>query len=90
MRVGFDTVEDIEAAGGTALAVRCDVTDEASVKEMVEKAIAAFGRIDIMVNNAGVAFFTTRWPKHRSHAGISFLKSMLTEPFSAQKPFYPQ
>ena len=51
------TVEDIEAAGGTALAVRCDVTDEASVKEMVEKAIAAFGRIDIMVNNAGVAFY---------------------------------
>jgi NAD(P)-dependent dehydrogenase (short-subunit alcohol dehydrogenase family) len=51
------TVEDIESVGGTALAVRCDVTDEISVKEMVDKTIATFGRIDIMVNNAGVAFY---------------------------------
>ena len=51
------TVKAIEAAGGLALAVRCDVTDEASVQAMVDKTMATFGRIDILVNNAGVAFY---------------------------------
>jgi citronellol/citronellal dehydrogenase len=52
-----NTVKAIEAAGGFALAVRCDVTDEGSVQAMVDKTIATFGRIDILVNNAGVAFY---------------------------------
>jgi len=52
-----DTAKEIEAAGGEALAVRCDVTDEASVGAMVEAALTRFGRIHVLVNNAGVAFF---------------------------------
>jgi NAD(P)-dependent dehydrogenase (short-subunit alcohol dehydrogenase family) len=36
--------------------VRCDVTDEASVNAMVETALARFGRVDILVNNAAVDF----------------------------------
>lgn len=52
-----DTAEEIEAAGGQALAARCDVTDEASVGAMVEAAASRFGRVDVLVNNAGVAFF---------------------------------
>lgn len=51
------TVAEIEALGGRALAVRCDVTDEKSVQEMVDQTIKAFGRVDILVNNAGVAFY---------------------------------
>ncbi len=51
------TVDEIAAAGGVALAVRCDVTDEGSVQDMIDKTIATFGRIDILVNNAGVAFY---------------------------------
>ena len=51
-----ETVDLIEAAGGRALAVRCDVTDEASVSAMVEKALAEFGRVDVLVNNAAVDF----------------------------------
>ena len=43
-------------SGGQALAVRCDVTDEASVAAMVETALAEFGRIDVLVNNAAVDF----------------------------------
>lgn len=43
---------EIEAAGGKALAVVGDVRDEASVAEAVEKTVAAFGGIDIVVNNA--------------------------------------
>jgi NAD(P)-dependent dehydrogenase (short-subunit alcohol dehydrogenase family) len=51
-----ETVEQIEALGGRALAVRCDVTDEASVMAMVERTLAEFGRIDVLVNNAAIDF----------------------------------
>lgn len=52
-----ETVRIIEASGGQAAAIRCDVTAESSVRIMVEKVMGLFGRIDILVNNAGVAFF---------------------------------
>jgi 3-oxoacyl-[acyl-carrier protein] reductase len=45
---------EIEAAGGRALAFIADVTDEAAVGRMVAAAVARFGRIDILVNNAAV------------------------------------
>lgn len=44
----------LEAEGTQVLAVRCDVSDRASVDAMVEQAGARFGRIDILVNNAGL------------------------------------
>jgi citronellol/citronellal dehydrogenase len=52
-----DTVQEIISSGGQAMAVRCDVTDEASVQQMVQTVHEAFGTIDILVNNAGVAFY---------------------------------
>ncbi|MDM0037926.1 SDR family oxidoreductase [Variovorax sp. J22G21] len=45
-------VADIEAAGGSALGLVCDVTDPAQIKASVDQVVAAFGRIDILVNNA--------------------------------------
>ncbi len=48
-------VAEIEAQGGEALAVPTDVADEAQVTALIEKASARFGRIDTLVNNAGVA-----------------------------------
>ncbi len=54
-----ETVAEIEARGGRALAVRLDVTDEASVANMVETTLAHFGRIDVLVNNAAVDFPST-------------------------------
>lgn len=48
-------VKEIEAAGHKAFAVQCDVSDEASVKKAVEVVLAHFGKIDILLNNAGVA-----------------------------------
>jgi citronellol/citronellal dehydrogenase len=44
--------EEIEAAGGRALAVACDVRHEAEVQAAVEQAVARFGGIDVLVNNA--------------------------------------
>lgn len=46
--------ESIRAQGGRALAVRCDVTSEASVDDAVAAAVSEFGGIDILVANAGV------------------------------------
>lgn len=50
-----DTVRQIEAAGGRALAVACDVTDVESVKRVFARAEQAFGGIDIVVASAGSA-----------------------------------
>jgi NADP-dependent 3-hydroxy acid dehydrogenase YdfG len=44
----------IRAAGGRCLPLRVDVTDEAEVREMARRTEAEFGRVDIVVNNAGV------------------------------------
>lgn len=50
----YSTAEEIRALGRRALPVRVDVTDEESVQAMVKAALAEFGRIDVLINNAGV------------------------------------
>ncbi len=49
-----DTVSAIEAKGGKAVGLRVDVSKAEQVEGMVDKAVETFGRIDIMMNNAGV------------------------------------
>lgn len=49
-----DLAKQIEAAGGKALPIVADVTDEAQVKALIQKVNTDLGRIDILVNNAGV------------------------------------
>ncbi len=49
---------EIEAAGGQALAVQTDIREEASVLAAVERAVAQFGGIDILVNNASAISLT--------------------------------
>jgi NAD(P)-dependent dehydrogenase (short-subunit alcohol dehydrogenase family) len=48
---------ELGAKGGQALAVRADVCDRSSLDAAVEAALARFGRIDVLVNNAGLGFF---------------------------------
>ncbi|MDV3124484.1 SDR family oxidoreductase [Mycobacterium sp. 21AC1] len=48
-----ETAEAVQRAGGRALAVACDVRDAAAVAAAVETITAAFGGIDVVVNNAG-------------------------------------
>jgi NAD(P)-dependent dehydrogenase (short-subunit alcohol dehydrogenase family) len=50
-----ETVSLVEEAGGEAVAVGCDVSDEAAVKRAVDVAVSAYGRLDVMYNNAGIA-----------------------------------
>ncbi len=46
--------EKLAASGHKAIAVRCDVSDEAQVKAMVEQTVSTFGRLDAAFNNAGI------------------------------------
>ena len=54
----YSAAKEIEAAGGKALPLIVDVRDEASVYEAVERTVAAFGGIDICVNNASAIQLT--------------------------------
>jgi glucose 1-dehydrogenase len=47
-------LQQVEAAGGKALVVGADVSDPKEVEAMVQQAVGTFGRLDIMVNNAGM------------------------------------
>jgi len=51
---GEATVATVRAAGGEATFVKADVSDEASARGMVQHAVATFGRVDALYNNAGI------------------------------------
>ena len=54
----YSAAEAVEAAGGHALALQCDIRDEASVHDAVTKTVERFGGIDILVNNASAISLT--------------------------------
>ena len=61
-----DTVRQIKAGGGQALAVQADVTREADARRLVDTVVKEWGRLDILVNNAG-------WTRRTPHADLEAL-----------------
>ena len=53
---GQPVVDGIVKAGGIAKFVKCDISIEEEVKALIETTIETYGRIDILINNAGVNF----------------------------------
>ncbi len=65
-------VKEIERAGGKAIAIQADAADANASKAAVEKTVATFGRLDVLVNNAGTAI-----PKTFEEATIEELDRVL-------------
>lgn len=54
LEAAMATAKEIEASGGTAMAVAMNVTDEAQVDKGVADAVAAYGGVDVLISNAGI------------------------------------
>jgi 3-hydroxybutyrate dehydrogenase len=78
----------INASGGQALGVGCDVTSETQLAAAIEKTVTVWGRIDILVNNAGLQFVSPleEFPTEKFEL---LLRVMLVGPFMATKQVFP-
>jgi citronellol/citronellal dehydrogenase len=85
----YQTADAIKALGRESLAIRCDVTDEQSVGDMAKKTLDKFGHIDVLVNNAGIAFYrpVLETPLNRWEL---VLRVNLTGTFLCSKAVLPQ
>jgi citronellol/citronellal dehydrogenase len=85
----YKTAEEIQSLGRRALPIKCDVTNEQSISDMVQKALTEFGHVDILVNNAGVAFYypIVETPLKRWEL---VLRVNLIGPFLCSKAVLPQ
>lgn len=54
----YSTASEIEAAGGIALPIQCDLRDEVQVGKAIEQTVATFGGLDILINNASAISLT--------------------------------
>jgi len=56
---GNKTADEIRRSGGHAFFVKCDVSNEEQVIAMIQETIATYGRINVLVNNAGIGVYKT-------------------------------
>ena len=78
-----ETVSEIQAGGGKAAAVACDLSDAAARADLIERASAPFGPIDILVNNAASARMvmpSQATTSDRKHGRVAFEQMGHEEP----------
>jgi NAD(P)-dependent dehydrogenase (short-subunit alcohol dehydrogenase family) len=83
-------VKILRQSGGKALAVAGSVTDEPHAQDVVRKAIDSFGRIDVLVNNAGIGDFGKRLHEIDDAAWNTVLDINLTGVFRMTRAIVPQ
>lgn len=78
----------INGSGARALGVQCDVSSEAQLTAAIDKAISTWGRIDILINNAGLQFVSPleEFPTEKFEL---MMRVMLVAPFVATKRVFP-
>ncbi len=83
-----ETVQQINAAGGEAVAVQADLASAADRQRLVEEALAAFGQVDILVNNAAITYFipVTQFPEKRFRL---MMDVQVWTPFELAQQFLP-
>ena len=79
---GHETVELITRAGGSAIYSRTDTTDSASVKEAVSATIAAYGDVDVLVNNAGAFHVAGSWMEIMGSGVLDLMQVNLAAPMA--------
>jgi NAD(P)-dependent dehydrogenase (short-subunit alcohol dehydrogenase family) len=84
----LSTVADLQASGGRALAVRCDLREESSVTEAVAAAVEGLGGLDVLVNNAG-AFETVALEKISVAEWDAMFEVNTRGPFLVAKAAHP-
>ncbi|XKH50810.1 3-hydroxybutyrate dehydrogenase [Chryseomicrobium palamuruense] len=80
--------ESAATLGGDSLGIKCDVTNEEELKASIDQTVATFGRLDILINNAGMQHVAMLedFPTERFEL---LIKIMLTAPFVATKHALP-
>jgi 3-oxoacyl-[acyl-carrier protein] reductase len=84
-----ETAEEIRGLGRRALALKCDVTDRAQVRDAVTRAAAELGTVDILVNNAGTLDHLGRLPDQRPDLWERDLRVNLTGAFNCVQAVWP-
>ena len=83
-----ETLREIAALGGEAMAVRCDVRDPLNVSEAVEEVAAEMGGLDLLINNAG-AFETVPLEQISTEQWDAMFETNTRGPFLVAKAAYP-
>ncbi|ERI09998.1 3-hydroxybutyrate dehydrogenase [Aneurinibacillus aneurinilyticus] len=80
--------EELAAQGYTAIGLGCNVAEEAQVKAALNETIAQFGRLDVLINNAGLQYVSPieEFPTEKFEL---LVKVMLVAPFMAIKHIFP-
>jgi len=89
IRDGKKTVSAIEAAGGAALYVKTDVTDQNQCNALAKAAVDRFGAIDILVNNAGVLVTIKPFMEVTSEEWRQVMDTNALGPFHCTKAVFP-
>lgn len=84
-----ETVAQIEAHGAKAIAIQVDVRDAAAIKKMAGTARDAFGKIDVLVNNAGIGY-PKPWQQVTADDWHTTIATNLTSAFLASQEVAPE
>ncbi len=84
---GRQAVQDIKKAGGDAICLKLDVSNEQSVAAIFEKIIATYGRLDILVNNAGVNGSNIQVEEMSTEVFDTCIKTNLYGPFYCSREY---
>lgn len=83
------TAKEIQEMGRRSFAIKMDVTNREQVKEVFEKVIEEFGRIDILINNAGTLDHVSQFEKQRDDFWERDLNVNLTGAYNCSKAVWP-
>jgi len=80
-----EIVSNIKSKGGEAIAVPCDIRYEAEVEKLMAAAVAAFGSVDMLVNNAGVGYLMEPFEEFKESSWDAVLSVNLKGAFLCSK-----